>query len=81
MAWIRTISLAKAAGRLKKEYDAAIQRAGKVFNIVGIMSLNPRTMAASMEFYKSLMHFPSPLPRREREMLAVAVSAVNRCRY
>ncbi len=81
MAWIRTISLAEAAGQLKKEYDAAIRRAGKVFNIVGIMGLNPRTMAASMEFYKSVLQFPSPLPRREREMLAVAVSAVNRCHY
>ena len=52
-----------------------------MFNIVGIMGLNPRTMAASMEFYKSVMQFPSPLLRREREMLAVAVSAVNRCHY
>ena len=81
MAWIQTTSIAEATGRLKKEFDAALRRAGKIFNIVGIMSLNPRTMAASMEFYKSIMHFPSPLPRKEREMLAVAVSAANRCLY
>ena len=81
MAWIRTVSIGEATGRLKKEFDAALKRAGEIFNIVGIMSLNPRTLTTSMEFYRSVMFFPSPLSRRKREMLAVVVSATNHCHY
>ena len=41
MAWIKVISIEEAGGILKRQYDAAIKRASKVWNIVSIMSLNP----------------------------------------
>jgi alkylhydroperoxidase family enzyme len=31
--------------------------------------------------YRTLMHGDGPLLRRERELIAVAVSSANRCHY
>lgn len=71
----------QASGLLKKIYDAALNRAGRVWNIIRIMSPNPPVLAASMDFYGAVMHGPSPLSRRQREMLATVVSSVNHCVY
>ena len=81
MAWIKVISLAEAGGLLKRQYDAALKRASKVWNIVSIMSLNPQAMQESMRFYKTIMVGESPLSRKQREMLATVVSSVNHCTY
>lgn len=81
MPWIKVIPPEEATGRLKAEYEAALRRAGRIWNIVGIMSQNPRAMKASMDFYRTLMFGPSPLSRAQREMLAVVVSATNHCVY
>ncbi len=79
--WIRTIDLPDARGLLKKHYDAALARAGKVFNIVRIMSLRPSQLRDSMGFYKTVMFGDSGLTRAEREMLATVVSRLNHCGY
>ncbi len=81
MAWIETTAPAGAEGKLKDEYDAAMRRAGKIWNIVRVQSLNPESLAASMGLYSAVMKRPSPLPRSVREMLAVAVSRANDCHY
>ena len=81
MAWIKVISLAEAGGLLKRQYDAALKRASKIWNIVSIMSLNPQAMQESMRFYKIIMFGESPLSRKQREMLATVVSSVNHCTY
>ena len=78
---IRLIDEEEATGELKREYDAAIGRAGKVFNIVKSMSLNPRILGASMGLYKAIMFGPSELSRAERELLALVVSCANDCHY
>lgn len=81
MPWIRTISDEDADGRLKAQYDAAVRRAGRVFNIVRVMGLNPPVLEASMGLYRALMFGPSGLSRVLREMLAVVVSRANHCHY
>ena len=78
---LRLIEEGEAAGALKAEYDAAIARAGKVFNIVKAMSLNPETLRASMELYRAVMFGRSELSRAQRELLAVVVSRANDCHY
>jgi alkylhydroperoxidase family enzyme len=65
----------------RRELDAARQRAGRVWNIVRIMTPNPAVLRASMQLYLAVMHGPSPLPRWRREMLAVVVSQQNHCLY
>ncbi len=79
--WIRTISPDQAKGVVKRVYDAALRRAGKVFQIVRAMSLAPETMEASLELYQRVMLAPGALPRRQRELLAVVVSRANDCHY
>jgi uncharacterized peroxidase-related enzyme len=81
MAWIRVIPREDAEGPLREEYEAAEARAGRVWNIVSVMSQNPRVMKASMGIYLAIMYGPSPLSRARREMLAVVVSATNGCHY
>lgn len=81
MAWIRHIGIGEATGLLKKELEAAIARAGRIWNIVQIMSLNPRVMKASMDHYCAIMFGSSPLSRVQRELLATVVSAELGCHY
>jgi uncharacterized peroxidase-related enzyme len=78
---LRLIDEDEATGELRREYDAALERAGKVFNIVKAMSLNPRVLGASMGLYMAIMFGPSQLSRPERELLAVVVSCANDCHY
>ena len=81
MAYIELVSDAEATGLLKRIYDAAIARAGKVFNIVRTMSPNPPVLEASMGFYMHVMKGPSGLTRKEREMIATVTSRANDCLY
>ena len=81
MAHLRLIDPQDADGLLAEEYEAAVERAGKVFNIVRSMSPNPEVLKASIEMYKAIMFGPSPLSRQERELLATVVSVENECYY
>jgi uncharacterized peroxidase-related enzyme len=81
MPHIRLIDPDDATGALAEEYAAAVERAGKVYNIVRSMSPNPLVLNRSMELYKAIMFGPSSLSRQERELIATVVSAVNECYY
>lgn len=81
MAYIETVAPDRARGTLRVQYEMAERRAGKVWNILRIMSPNPGVLSASMALYLQVMHGPSPLTRGQREMLAVTVSKANACHY
>ncbi len=81
MPWIEQIPVEEATGLLKTEFDKAMRRAGRVWHIVHIMSLNPRVLKASIEQYIQIMYGPSPLSRVQRELLATVVSAELDCHY
>ncbi len=81
MAHLRLVNEDEASGPLKEEYDAAVARAGKVFNIVKAMSLRPGVLRSSMQLYRDVMFGRSGLSRVERELLAVVVSRANDCHY
>lgn len=82
MAWIRTIEPGAASGRLKKIYAAALARAGRVFGILRVQSLDAATLEASMGLYFATTTSPrAPLPRWFRELIAVRVSQLNDCFY
>jgi alkylhydroperoxidase family enzyme len=78
---IRLIEEDEAEGPLREEYDAALERAGKVFNIVKAMSLRPAVLQASIALYREVMFGESALSRRERELLATVTSAELSCYY
>jgi len=82
MAWIRTVPETETEGRIGKTYQAAIARAGRVFGIIKLMSIQPEVLDSSMAFYASVTTTRrSPLPRWFRELIAIKVSAANDCFY
>jgi alkylhydroperoxidase family enzyme len=81
VAYIRLVEEGEAEGPLREDYDAAVDRAGKVFNIVKAMSLRPGVLRASMALYREIMFGESGLSRKERELLATVSSAEQSCRY
>ncbi len=81
MAWIRIIPEEEADGELKRLYGQVTEPWGGVDNILKIHSLNPPSLSAHFEFYRTLMRGSSGLTRIQREMIAVVVSVANRCHY
>lgn len=54
---------------------------GEAANIYQVHSVLPEVMTAHLELYRELMFGPSELKRTEREIIALAISATNGCRY
>ncbi len=81
MPYIKQVSDDEATGTVKRELDKAYKRAGRVWNIVRIMTPNAEALKTSIGLYSALMHGDSPLSRAQREMLAVVVSKCNGCHY
>jgi uncharacterized peroxidase-related enzyme len=81
MAWIQVINEVDATGKLKELYDKYTEPWGGVDNIIKIHSLNVKSMRAHYDLYAHLMRGRSALSRVQREMIAVVVSAVNKCHY
>ena len=81
MAFVRIIGEQEAEGVLARVYNAALKRAGRVFNILKVQSQSPNALEACMEAYSVIMKGESALSRAQREMLAVVVSKINGCHY
>lgn len=81
MAWINVIPEAQASAELTAAYDQVLAARGRVSNILSIHSVHPAAMLAHVHLYAQLMFGTSEVTRAEREMIAVAVSAVNGCHY
>jgi len=81
MPHIETVAPDHATGLVADEYEKAVRRAGRVFNVIGIQSLNPPVMRASIRLYEALMLAPGPLGRDVREMLATVTSRELDCFY
>lgn len=81
MAWIEMVPEEDATGRLKELYAKYTESWGGVDNIMKIHSLNARSMKTHFDFYSHLMRGRSALTRVQREMIAIVVSAINRCHY
>lgn len=97
MTWIRTLSpaaseavrevLQKLIALYPKEYDPAhrhervLPDAVKGDSIMLSHSLIPPAMYHAFATFASLMDPGLPLSRRQHEMIATTVSALNRCYY
>ncbi len=81
MTWIATVTESDAEGELKKTYARIRGERGRVSRIFEAQSLDPRSLAAHLDLYLGIMFGSGGLSRPEREMIAVAVSATNRCEY
>lgn len=81
MAHIRYTNPDEAGPELAKLQQRYSDARGNLDNILRIHSLDPPSMEHHHDLYRHLMTSPSPLSRRQREMIAVAVSAANDCYY
>ncbi len=81
MAWIKVIDETEAEGNLKEMYAKMVEPSGGVDNILKIHSLNPASLMAHFDLYKTLMRGSRDLSRIRREMIAVVASSLNRCEY
>lgn len=81
MAFIPYVPDDQASPELEELYERLRSPDGGVDNVLRIHSLDPPGMKAHYELYKTVMYGRSPLSRTQREMIAVTVSAINRCFY
>jgi uncharacterized peroxidase-related enzyme len=66
---------------LRQRIEATAERSGFVPNVFLAYAWKPDHFRAFFQFYDALMRGDSGLSRAEREMIVVAVSAVNACSY
>jgi hypothetical protein len=96
MTWIKTVPPGEAGAKLRHCYEAvyalypseyagevaAVQRPdGTADSIVAAHSLIPEAMRHAMSAFGVLLSPDLPLSRRQHEMIATVVSALNRCFY
>jgi len=79
------IALALQRGNLSPAMQAYLakcqEKLGFVPNVLSAYAFDNAKLEAFVAMYNDLMLAPSGLSKLEREMIAVAVSAVNRCYY
>ncbi|UCE80700.1 MAG: peroxidase-related enzyme [Methanobacteriota archaeon] len=81
MAWIKTLDPDTATGRAKEVFDRIESERGHIANVFKVEGMEPEILDHQVEIYEHLMMGPGPLSREEREMIAVIVSAANKCAY
>ncbi len=81
MPWIEQIPPEVATGLLQEQYEQAVERAGRVWHILEVMSVSPEALRDSIGFYVTIMKGDSALSRIQREMLATVVSYELECHY
>ena len=81
----KVTALELAAGELspamKAYFDKCLEKIGFVPNVLTAYAVDNAKLETFAAFYNDLMLAPSGLSKLEREMIAVAVSSVNRCFY
>ena len=77
------VSEEEASGKAKEIYDEIKSRLGIDFvpNLYKVMASKPDYLEANWKKVKAVMIEPGKLDRLTKEIIAVAVSAVNGCDY
>ena len=93
MAWIKTVPLAEADGKLLEllneqramypaEYATPAPKASKIGeSIIESHTLIPDAMFHAFSTFGALLSPDLPPERRQHEMIATMVSVVNQCHY
>lgn len=83
MASIRMVAENEAVGRVKAIYQEIKEQFGIDFvpNLYKVMASNPGYLEANWNKVKAVMFASGKLDRLTKEIIAVAVSAVQGCRY
>jgi alkylhydroperoxidase family enzyme len=82
VSWISVIDDAEWDGELGSLRERVVDpKTGRVDHIMSIHSLNPRSLAAHDELYRSAMRGTATLRKVDRELIALVVSTINECHY
>ena len=83
MATVKLISEEEATGKVKAIYDEIKADLGTDFvpNLYKAMAANPEYLEANRRKEKAIMSESTRLDALTKEIIAVAVSAVNACHY
>ncbi len=82
IAWHRVPEEGELPEEVQKLFARFREKTGFVPNVARAFALTPEHFLRWFRYYDFLMRDEdSPLSRKEREMLAVAVSGLNRCEY
>ena len=83
MASVRLISEQEAEGKVRRIYDEIMSSLGIDFvpNMYKAMAAKPDFLEANWNKVNAVMVEPGKLDRLTKEIIAVAVSAVNGCEY
>jgi alkylhydroperoxidase/carboxymuconolactone decarboxylase family protein YurZ len=83
MATVKMISESDATGKVRKVYDEIKATLGIDFvpNLYKVMASKPGYLEANWNKVKAVMVEHGKLDRLTKEIIAVAVSAVQGCRY
>ena len=83
MAAVEMIPEDEATGRVKEVYEEIKSQLGIDFvpNLYRVMAARPEYLEANWNKAKAVMVAPGKLDRLSKEIIAVAVSAVNGCDY
>lgn len=66
---------------IARYYEVCEEKLGMIPNVLKTYGFAPERLNAFSKMYNELMLAPSDLTKAEREMVAVVVSAENRCHY
>ncbi|MEO0359627.1 MAG: peroxidase-related enzyme [Pseudomonadota bacterium] len=66
---------------LARYYEVCEEKLGMIPNVLAVYGFAPERLRAFSQMYNALMLGESELTKAEREMIAVVVSAENRCFY
>jgi uncharacterized peroxidase-related enzyme len=66
---------------IARYYEVCQEKLGMIPNVLKTYGFAPERLNAFSKMYNELMLAPSDLTKAEREMVAVVVSAENRCHY
>ena len=96
VSWIRTIPMSEADPKLKGVYEgiyalypreyaadvsSLVKPDGTIDSITAAHSLMPQAMHHAMSAFAVMLSPGLPLTRRQHEMIATVVSALNSCYY
>ncbi len=83
MALIKMVNEEEATGRVKELYEEIKKSLGIDFvpNMYRVMALNPDFLEVNWNKTQTIMSAPGKLDKLTKEIIAVAVSAVNSCQY
>ena len=81
LSWLHVPSEEDVGPDVKELWAAPLEKLGFVPNVLRVYALRPLHLRLWHQFYDELMRGDSTLTKAEREMIAVVVSATNRCHY